>query len=238
MKYSTASCVAVVVFLSCSPGSADFVAYDQSEIAYGSPVGADISSHRTAEQFVLGSTTQVTGFSIFLSELGQSLTPGVLEGFQGLGWALYSGSGEPIGNPITGQWGNVSVGQGTLTDTGINSDPNRDVFRFDFDIPLADPLGPGHYWLAIVENGWGQAHDGVAIAWYTTTNNLDASYRQKLFDKNLPVAGSGGFPANYTGQGLAFQVHGSSIPEPGALGVVICLGAWISLKRRRVTAAR
>ncbi len=207
---------------------ADFVVYDQYSIVAGSPSG-ELSIHRTAEQFVLSNPTKVSGFTVALIETGTFQGNGVLEGFGGLAWAVYSGTSHPSGSPLAS--GSVSPSGGLLTDSGFDTN-NFDVFEFHFNIPQLS-LGAGDYWLALVENAWGQANDGTSIQWYETTAGLDETYRHGLFQTDLPNPATSSSFSSDQGRHAALLVH--AVPEPAATSIAasVLLMGFVLTRRRK-----
>lgn len=133
-----------------------------------------------------------------------------------ISWAIYS---DQAGKP-----GSI-LSQGSDTDITPVQDLSGASPTFSMDVDTGGiSLATGDYWLVVSEGALGSAHDGSRISWRTLASNIGSTSTERSFDD--------GASWSSWSSDLAFQVLGTTIPEPATLSL-LTLGTLMLLRRRR-----
>jgi len=107
----------------------------------------------------------------------------------------------------------------TVTNTGSFKLGVYPVYLLQFDLPTAQALVPGKYWLDL--NSPCSATVCPAVYWVTSNANArDGKQFLNGFDNNLP-------PSE-----MAFELESATVPEPGSVPTILGAASVLLLARR------
>jgi hypothetical protein len=203
------------------PGRADVVLFDQSPTS-GQPTNGNqfsITSDRLADDFTLANVSTVNSLLFYYTAQNPSDLASV-------SYAIYTNSAGTLGTVLAS--GTTSV----ITRTGQGTNQCGNCSSAAFSITPV-PLSGGTYWLEL--------HNGTSL---TDTSELEVDWAA-VDDNTTLIAqtdyGSGmkpNMPVGVPGYNqYAFQVIGTTVPEPGTL-VLLALGLSILIVKARRAAAR
>lgn len=126
--------------------------------------GVDITNFEVKDDFVVSTTTTLTGFTVPLTDDAVN-DNGSLDTFGGvLGWTIYSDVPNASGAPVAS--GNATP---LLVDTGVQTSSGSDIVRAEVSFASNVVLPPGTYWLGIREGANFDPADGSIVHWAFTT---------------------------------------------------------------------
>jgi hypothetical protein len=149
--------------LAGAPAAAvDGLLWDQSDVdTSGAVFEQEISDKVSANEFVLGAAARIERIVVWLAD-AQANDDDVLNTFGGtLSWGIYDDDdGKPGDLEASGQTSAPEIVFTEFQDIIL-----ADVARVTIELGSPVSLGPGTYWLALHEGGWGSLFDGTRVWW-------------------------------------------------------------------------
>ena len=206
------------------PGRADVVLFDQSPTS-GQPTNGNqfsITTDRLADDFTLANVSTVNSLMFYY-------TAQFASDLASVSYAIYTNSGGTLGTVVPGGSGTTS----SITRAGQSTNQCGNCSSATFSLVTPVALAGGTYWLEL-HNGTSLTDTGeLEVDWAAVNDNTtliaQTDYGSGM-TPNMPVGVSG-----YNQ--YAFQVIGTTVPEPGTL-VLLALGLSILIVKARRAAVR
>ena len=216
MRIRSSIFAAVLMGLLAVPGRASTVLFDQTPTNTNS---FSITEFRLADDFALTEPINTVTDLLFYYTYSEGGSPSDLGAVT---YAIYTNSAGALGTVIDSQ----TIAGGSVTRTGQSTlCPTCASATFSI-APL--PLAGGTYWLELHNGTSLTDSSGFEIGWGAVDDNTDliARYNGSGMTPDTPVDSSGF-------NQYAFQVFGTTVPEPGTLALLAVGLSILFVKARR-----